>query len=224
MKFIFLTLLSLQTIALSPHTAHYSLALNGWNLANESRILQKNANLYTYTAHAQTTGLAKFIKDYQIDAKTNFIINGKGVDAKNYHLLEKDGDKIKKNVNLSINSKAQTVSSNDKIWHTEKGNIVDSISLFLALANDLKNHPQQTQFDYQVADGKKIKQRHYEKISTESLLIQNKPIKTIKITDNKGLEAWFAPIYDYLPVLIKKDDDGNQYQYQLTYIKIKHLF
>lgn len=215
MKVLILLFLSLEVFALTPHKINYSLEINGWKVADEVRILRKENGRWTYSAEAKTIGIAKLFKDRQIRAISKFTINNFGVDAINYQKIEASGNKIYKNIKLKLNSKNQKASTKTKTWKLKKSNVVDPLSLFLALSYDLKNQPQQVQFNYQEADGKRLKHRSYHKIGFDIINIKDRKIKTIKISDGKNLNAWFAPSLDFLPILIEKDDNASKYRYQM---------
>ncbi len=182
MKLLFLLLLlSSSVMALKPHTVTYTLSISDFEIANETRTLSKKDDVYHYAAHAKTSGFARLIKDYQIDAESSFVINKFGVQPTHYKLLERDGKKVKKDIDIQL--------SNQQI---------DPLSLPLALTQALERNPAQTDFYFSVNNGKKVKQHHYQQVKYEDKNL----IKIIR--PGKQFEAYFAKDKNYLAVLIKR--------------------
>jgi hypothetical protein len=223
-------LINSTVFAFEAHTANYQLSINGLKIAEEVRMLHQLENSYLYTADAETTGLASLIKDYTIVASSSFMINAQGVNSTNYKIIEKDGKKIKKNYVVDISSIDSSVTSiltkthpAVKTWKAKKGNIVDPLSIFLAIAFDLQNHPEQTKFNYQIADGKRLKQQSFKRTTNQSIKVVDKVFDTIKVEKNDDkenhIQAFFAPEYGYIPVLIKQKKDGKSFTYEINNFK-----
>jgi len=231
--FLALTFLSSATFALESFSAKYQLSINSIPIAIETRILNRFGEDYIYTANAKTSGLAKLLGNISIEARSLFTINSNGVDAQSYLINENKNGKLTKSYAINISSKnnialsTSTLSNPDAIILKSKGgNIVDSLSLFLALSYDLKKYPNKTIFDYQVADGKSIKQQQYKKNSNETIKIHNKSTEVIKVTKmgtSGDFQAFFSPKYQYLPVLIEKKKGNKKYSYRLTGLKMNKI-
>ncbi|MBT6327118.1 MAG: DUF3108 domain-containing protein, partial [Candidatus Thioglobus sp.] len=206
----------------------------GINIAKEIRTLHELDNQYFYTANAETSGVLSLIKDYSIAASSIFSINDKGVDGVNYQIMEQENGKVSKNRAIDISSKNNTVISiltktQPKIitWKAEQGNIVDPLSLFLAISYDLTNKPNQKDFYYQVANGKSVKQHHYQKSKNVDIKINNRTFKTIKVdrmdsTNNKS-QIYYLTEYRYLPVIIKQTKGSKKYLYKIKDFKISEV-
>lgn len=189
---LLLFLFSNQAFALKPHIATYSLLMAGFEIAIENRELSLNNGIYRYVENANTIGFAKLVKDYEIKASSVFTIDDLGLHPSNYQLFEKEGDKIKKNINI-----------------TPKYNEIDPFTLVLSLSYALKNNPKQSDFYFLVNDGEDIEKHHYQQVTNEDTNL-------IKIINkDKQIEAFFAKDKDYLPVLIKK----KHFSYQLLTLK-----
>ncbi|ABL02046.1 hypothetical protein Rmag_0264 [Candidatus Ruthia magnifica str. Cm (Calyptogena magnifica)] len=230
---IFTILINSTAHALKAHTANYKLSINGFKIAEEVRTLYKLDKHYFYTANARTSGLAAFIKDYSIAASSIFSSNPQGVDAIHYQIIEKEDGKLVKNYDIDIHSKNHSImpiltktQSKIRTWHSKSGNIVDPLSLFLALSNDLKHNPNQSIFTYQVTNGKSIEQHQYKRTNGHFLKINNQSIKAIKVNrinaNNSNIKAYFLPKYQYLPVLIEQNKGNKRYTYTLTDLQIKN--
>jgi hypothetical protein len=207
---IILLFLPLSVLALSEHILEYDLSRGGFSLGTEKRELSKQGDIYSYTARAKTEGFAKFILDYQIKAKSDFSIDNTLI-AHSFQLKEIEDGKIKKDINLIFTDDG--IHSNNTIWHIQS-KALDNLSIFLALSYDLKhNNP----LHYRLADGKNIKTYQFSALKNQTMQVLDKETTVIKVSDNNNLVAYFAPDYDYLPVLIQK----KNWQYKLKSLQFK---
>jgi hypothetical protein len=219
--------------AFEPITANYQLSINGIKIAEEVRTLHKLGDRYFYTANAKTSGLFASFKDYTVSASSTFLINKEGVDGINYHILEQEGEQVIKNYVIDIYSKSGTVISSltktqPKVvtWKAKQGNIVDPLSLFLALTHDLKHKPNQSEFSYQVADGRSIEQQYYKKTKNQIVKIDNQTFSAVKvelINSKNNIEAYFLSGYQYLPVIIKVTKGSRKYHYEIKDFKVSEV-
>lgn len=224
-----LLMLNVCSWAFEPHSVNYQLSINGIKIAEEVRTLHQLEGYYFYTANAKTTGLAALVKDYAIAASSSFKINEQGVDSINYQILEQEDKKISKNYAVDINSNGQSVvsvltKSQPKVvtWKSTAGNILDPLSVFLALSFDLNKNPKKTDFFYQVADGKSIEKMHFVKTPDQSISINNQQLKVVKIrrVEHEGdFEIYLIANQQYLPILIKQAKNGRSYTYKITNFK-----
>ncbi|BBB22338.1 conserved hypothetical protein [Abyssogena phaseoliformis symbiont OG214] len=219
--------------ALKTHTANYQLSINGFKIAEEVRTLHKLDKHYFYTANARTSGLTAFIKDYSIAASSTFLVSHQGVNAIHYQIIELEDGALVKNYAIDIYSKNHAVVSiltktqpKIRTWQSKGSNIVDPLSLFLALSNDLEHSPNQSIFTYQVANGKSIEQHQYKRANERLIKINNQSVKAIKISrinaSNNNIKAYFLPKYGYLPALIERNKNGKNYTYKLTNLQIEN--
>ena len=226
-------LFSASAQALEPHLAKYQLSINGLRIAEEVRTLHKLEDNFFYTANAKTTGIAALVKKYSVAASSSFAIDELGVNGISYQIMELEDAQVKENYSIDINSKHLKVVSNLTksqptilTWDTKPGSVVDPLSLFLALAHDLKKAPEKSEFHYQVADGKSIEQQYYKKTGNQSISLNQKKFNAIKIEkigEGDQLEAYFLPEYQYLPISIKQVKNGRDYHYQITNYQLSAL-
>lgn len=192
MKLLFLLLiLSSSVLALKPHTAIYALSMSGFKIAEEQRILNKKNGVYHYLASAKTTDLVSLIKDYEIKAKSAFIINQFGIRSTHYQYFERDGKIIKKNIDIQ-----------------PKNQEIDPLNLFLALTDALTKNPTQSDFYFFVNDGKEVERHHYQQVTSHDANL-------IKIVNTeKHLEAYFAKDKNYLLILM----NNKKFSYKLKQV------
>lgn len=194
MKSLLLFLFSSSVLALTPHTANYTLSssLMYINLAKDQRTLSVKDGVYSYTENAKTTGIISLIKDYEIYAKSVFVINKFGMQTKHYQNFERDGNTVKKDINIYPTTRQ-----------------LDSLNRLLAITNLLEKNPNKKDFYLLVNDGKVLEQQHYEQVQSDD----DNLIKVI--SKEKNIEAYFAKNKHYLPVLIHRDE----FTYRLDSIK-----
>ena len=220
--------------AFEPLTANYQLSINGVKIAEEARTLHKLGDRYFYTANAKTSGLAALIKDYTVSASSTFLINKEGVDSINYQIMKQEGKQVTENYVIDISSKSGTVVSGltktqPKVitWKAKQGSIVDPLSLFLALSYDLKDKPNQSEFSYQVADGKSIEQQYYKKTENQVVRIDNQTFSAVKLerinSKKNNMQAYFLSEYRYLPVIIKLTKGSKKYRYEIKDFKVSEI-
>lgn len=216
--------------ALKSFTANYNLSLDGIFVATETRTLNTEDDRYIYFSKAQTTGLAKLFSDITIEAKSTFFINDYGVDSRSYFITENKDGALTKSTSLIISSENNEVVSNPTIFQEDTvtikskgGNIIDPLSLFLALAYDLEKYPGKSTFSYQLADGTTIKDNVYSKIPGKTIAVGNKLIEVIGVTilnSENDIMALFSPEYQFLPVIIERTNGDTRYRYELISLEV----
>ena len=222
--YLLLLLTPIATNALTPHTAHYQLSINGFKIADEVRTLHKLADHYFYTANAKTSGVAALVKNYTISASSTFVINEQGFDSTNYQIMEQEDNKVVENYAIDINSQNQNVISmltktqpKVQTWSAPKsGNMIDPLGLFLAIGYDLGK---QKNLSYQVANGKNIETQNYQVLGDQVIQINAQPSKATQVSrldSQHQMLAYFVDTYQNLPVFIKQQKHGKEYVYELV--------
>ncbi|CAC9543364.1 hypothetical protein [uncultured Gammaproteobacteria bacterium] len=192
--FTLLVLISASALAFKPHTAHYQLSVNGLKIAEEVRTLHQLEDKYFYTANAKTSDLVSLIKDYEINAKSTFILNQFGLHSTHYQYFERDGDQVKKNINIRLQDQQ-----------------VDPLSLLLSFTDLLTKDSTKTDFYFMVNNGETVKKKHYQQVKSKLKNI----IKIINLEDE--LEAYFDADQHYLPILIQR----KNFTYQLQSVQFQ---
>lgn len=192
MRFLILLLLSTSVLALKPHSAIYTLSVSDFKIAEVQIALSEVKGVYTYTLNAQTEGLVSLITDYQIRSKSVFTLNEFGIQSQHYQNFERDGDKVKKDINIYL-----------------KNQQVDPLNQTLAIANSLKENSSKNNFYLLLNDGKSVKNKQYQQTS-------NKSENIISIISSDGdIEVHFDKNQYFLPILIR----NKKFTYQLKSIQ-----
>ena len=228
--YLLLLLTPITANALTPHTAHSQLSINGFKIADEVRTLHKLSDHYFYTANAKTSGVAALVKNYTISASSTFGINEQGFDSTNYQIMEQEDNQVVENYAIDINSRNQNVISmltktqpKVQTWSAPKpGNMVDPLGLFLAIGYDLGK---QKNLSYQVANGKNIETQNYQVLGDQVIQINAQPSKATQVSrldSQYQMLAYFVDTYQNLPVFIKQQKHGKEYVYELVGVEFSN--
>lgn len=233
-NFILLTLLCLlfsyQTLAaaegLKEFKAVYILKRGSLKIGETHRTFTKNdEGHYLFETKTFPTGLAAmFVKDRITE---NSIIDYKdNVIRPLSYLYERTGGKKERIVKLKFDWKKETVTNviNDDPWKmTIEPGTLDKLIYQIAVMQGLKTGQQK--FNFQIADGGKIK--HYEigivgEERASTPMGKFNAVKVVRLNKQKPLALWLAPELDYLPVRIEYTGrKGHKYKALLKSTDLK---
>ncbi len=100
----------------------------------------------------------------------------------------------------------------------EKGNahIVDALSIYINIAEDIQKNSDKKVFSYQIVDKKGVNQREFNVEGLETIIIDHKEFETIRIAcPELRLIINFSKEHNYVPVLINKINGKNKYRLTL---------
>tara|TARA_B100000795_G_C22774640_1_gene429447 strand:- start:327 stop:1211 length:885 start_codon:yes stop_codon:yes gene_type:complete len=100
--------------------------------------------------------------------------------------------------------------------------IVDALSIYLHISNDIQKNPNKKVFIYQVVDKKGLSQREFFIDGFETINVGNNEVKTIRVKcPELRLSFNVSKDHDFIPVLIDKKNGKTNFQLTLTsYINI----
>jgi len=205
--FLFLGLLiSFQSFALTPYKGSYDLyaetVMGNLKIGSAILNLEINDNQFEFTTEASTASVWKALYDYSRSEKSiGNEIDGQIINT-SFSVIEKIKGEIKKNYEITIETdKNYAVSSTGSEFEIKPGLLVDTLSVYLALSNDIINKPSQSEFTYQVVDEVGVKYLQFKLDGPETLLINESEIETIrvvcdelKLTLNLSIKDNFQPI------------------------------
>ena len=184
---LFLCLLfSFQSFALTPYKGSYDLyaetVMGNLQIGTAILNLEINGNQFEFTTEARTASLWKALYDYSRSEKSiGNEIDGQIINTY-FSVVEKIKDEIKKNYEITIETdKNYAVSSTGSEFEIKPGLLVDTLSVYLALSNDIINKPSQSEFTYQVVDEVGVKYLQFKVDGSEKLLINESEIETIRV-------------------------------------------
>jgi len=205
--FLFLGLLiSFQSFALTPYKGSYDLyaetVMGNLKIGTAMLNLEINDNQFEFTTEASTASVWKAFYDYSRSERSN----GNEIDGQiintSFSVIEKIKGEIKKNYEITIKTdKNYAVSSSGDEFEIKPGLLVDTLSVYLALSNDMINKPNESEFTYQVVDEVGVKYLQFQLDGSEQILINESEIETIRVvcdelqlTLNLSIKDNFQPI------------------------------
>ena len=204
---LFLTLfISTHSFSLDPYEGSYDLyadtKMGNLKIGSAVLNLKVNNNQFEFTTVAKTESLWKALYNYSRTERSL----GNEVDGQiinNYFsVIEKIKDEVQKNYTIEITTdKNYAVSSNGEEWEVKPGLLVDPLSVYLALANDMLRKPSQLDFTYQVVDQNGVKNLKFVVGGPEKISINDNQVETIRVicdelqlTLNLSIKDSFQPV------------------------------
>ena len=119
-----------------------------------------------------------------------------------------------KNINIDFfPEKNYATYNNKKKWKITPGTLVDELSVYLALSQDIKNNPSHSEFTYQVALEDKVKFQTFIVEGNEVITINNEEINTTLVNcPDLDLTLNLYQELEFLPVLINKINKKNTFR------------
>jgi len=223
---LFLTLfISTHSFSLDPYEGSYDLyadtKMGNLKIGSAVLNLKVNNNQFEFTTVAKTESLWKALYNYSRTERSL----GNEVDGQiinNYFsVIEKIKDEVQKNYTIEIKTdKNYAVSSNGEEWEVKPGLLVDPLSVYLALANDMLRKPSQLDFTYQVVDQNGVKNLKFVVGGPEKISINDNQVETIRvICDELQLTLNLSKKDSFQPVKIHKINGKTEFTMILVEFK-----
>ena len=217
-------LITLQSYALSSYIGNYKLyaktKLGSMHIGTAQFELDVDDNKYMYTTEANTASLLKAIYDYSRSEQSIGEVIDDEIISKHISVVERIKNEIRKNYEITIIDRNYAISSDGKEWKIDPGNLVDHLSVYLALSIDIQKNPDQAEFIYQVADEDGIKYQKFLVEGYQTVTIEENEIETIlincpelELTLNLSIE------HNLQPVLIYKVNGNSEFKLVLKEFK-----
>ena len=229
-KVIFLLiylLFSVQSFALTPYKGSYELyaktAMGNLKIGTAILTLEVNNNQFEFTTEAKTESLWKALYDYSRNEKSiGNEIDGQVINTY-FSVLEKNKEELKKNYEIIIETdKNYAVSSSGEEFEIKPGLLVDPLSVYLALSQDLTNSPNNPDFTYQVVDQVGVKYLTFMQDGIENILVNEIEIETIRVICEELQLTLNLSIKDnFQPVRINKINGKNAFTMMLIEFESK---
>ena len=223
--FILALILTLVTpvFALSSYQAKFSLYvetdLGALKIGKANFALQAKDDMYVYTSKAFTSSLWKTLYDYSRTETSIGMKSNNDLVSSYYIVNENVKGSTKNDYEIYIYAEQNYATYNGEKYkgEIEPGGLVDSLSVYLALSEDMKLNPEQTVFNYQVANSEGIKRQDFTVAGRETITINDKEIETnIILCPELNLSLNLAKEYGYLPVMIRKVNGKTVFNMKLT--------
>ena len=212
--------IALQSYALNPYIGNYKLyaktKLGSLHIGTAEFVLEVNDNNYVYTTEAHTSSLLKAIYDYsRSEQSIGQEIDGELIST-HFTVVERIKNEVRKNYDITIIDRNYAISSNGKEWKIEPGNLVDQLSVYLALSIDIQKTPDQVEFIYQVAEEDGVQYQKFIVEGYETVTIKDNEIETIIINcPELELRLNLSLEHNLQPVLIHKINGNSEFKLEL---------
>jgi len=230
MKKIFIFILNIvitfQTLALTPYEAKYNLSakteLGHFKIGSAKyRLLIDDNDKFTFISEAYSDPVWESLFDYSRHEKSiGLKINGQ-LTSTYYDLIEIEKGIVNHNYQFKVypeNNYAiiSGIEYNDEHLEIQDNPILDSLSVYLALAEDIIANPSQTEFVYQVAGERGVEEEKFEFIGLENITINGNNINTINISGPGGEIFYLSKDYNFMPAVINRVSDDKEFKLTLT--------
>jgi len=228
-------LLLLFTLCLSPafadqpiiplFSAEYLLQHNKLEIGQvELSVEALGNNRYQLTSTTRNSGLLSFIQQQKLVESSLFELIDGQIRPIQYRYL-KQSKQAEKDVRLDFNWQQLSVTnaSDGDSWKMPISNgVLDKALMQIALMLDLKQSNKA--ISYQVADGGKLKQYHFEPLGDDKTRIKGKWQQTQKFARRKGQHKsityyWCAPALHNLPVLLQREKKYGTFEMRLQKVR-----
>ena len=217
--FTLFLLISFQIKALVPYEATY--VLNATSDLGSLKVGEANFKLqidennkFIFSSNAFTDSIWKSLYDYSRYEKSIGFNYESGLAITLYDLIEIEDSDISKNNKIRIfPEKNYAIFNNGEHWETITNNIVDELSVYLAISEDLQKNPGKTEFSYQVIDEKGIQLVTFNYQDEESINIDNMQIKSMKFSSPElKIVLHVSKEYNYIPLIIDRSISKNRFR------------
>ena len=215
--FILTFLSSLQIYALTAYEGSYDLyaktKMGNLKIGTASLVLEVNENHFVFNTEATTGSLWKVLYDYsRFEKSIGDETDGQIINT-HFSVIERIKDEVKKNYEIQIiTDKNYALSSTGEGWKVKPGLLVDPLSVYLALSNDIRKKPDQLEFTYQVVDQVGVKYLKFLVDGFESININENEIETVKVYCEELQLTLNLSLQDNLqPVTIRKINGKNEF-------------
>lgn len=225
--FLLLMPLSLAAQELPDFSANYQVMLNGIQAGELKQDLTTNLDgSRKFTSATQAQGLFAFFKPDLVEEISTWVIVNQQIQPQHY-LYQRSGGKKDKYLKLDFDWQSQQLSIDDKNYPWQlalEPYTLDKLVYQLALMIELNKD--QTQYNYRIADGGKIKTYTIDVIGEEMVITPLGKIKAIKLkrlrdeTSKRETVLWCAPALNFLPVKLEHTEkDGTVFTANLRQLK-----
>ena len=168
------------------------------------KLVIDNNDEFTFSSTAFTDSIWKTLYDYSRYERSIGLKIDNYINSLYYDLVEIGKGEFEKNNKIRIfPEKNYAIVNNEQRWETMSKSILDELSIYLALSEDVQKNPDQDIFTYQVIDEKGINQVNFQLEDYETITIHNIEIESMKmISPELELKLNLSKAHNFLPVLL----------------------
>ena len=185
------------------------------------KLVTDNNDEFTFSSTAFTDSIWKTLYDYSRYERSIGLKIDNYINSHYYDLVEIQKGELAKNNKIRIYPKKNyAIFNNEQRWETISKSILDELSIYLALSEDVQKNPDQDVFTYQVIDEKGINEVNFKLEDYETITIHNIEIKSMKmISPELELTLNLSKAHNFLPVIINRVNQENHYRLTLREFK-----
>ena len=187
------------------------------------KLVVDNNDEFTFSSEAFTDSIWKTLYDYSRYERSIGLKIDNYINSHYYDLVEIKEGELAKNKNNKIRiypEKNYAIFNNEQRWETMSKSILDELSVYLALSEDVQKNPDQDVFTYQVVDEKGINEVNFKFEDYETITINNIEIESMKmISPELELTLNLSKAHNFLPVIINRVNKENHYRLTLREFK-----
>jgi hypothetical protein len=196
-------------------TAEFVLKARGAIVGRTTWSLSATKESLVYELESKTAGIAVLFSKDHIVERSEWRPQGHALKPYSYE-YDRSGGKKEKQVSVEFlwNDAAVINTSHAKSWRMPvPDDAIDKLSYVIAMMHDLNSG--QSDFEYVIADGGKLKSYTLKSIGKETLQTKVGSVETTKVLRRRHdslreTTFWCAPLYQYLPVKIEhRKPDGE---------------
>ena len=185
------------------------------------KLVTDNNDEFTFSSTAFTDSIWKTLYDYSRYERSIGLKIDNYINSHYYDLVEIEKGELAKNTKIRIYPKKNyAIFNNEQRWETISKSILDKLSIYLALSEDVQKNPDQDVFTYQVIDEKGMNEVNFKLEDYETIIIHNIEIKSMKmISPELELTLNLSKAHNFLPVIINRVNQENHYRLTLREFK-----
>ena len=185
------------------------------------KLVTDNNDEFTFSSSAFTDSIWKTLYDYSRYERSIGLKIDNYINSHYYDLVEIEKGELIKNTKIRMYpQKNYAIFNNEQRWETTSKNILDELSIYIALSEDVQKNPDQDVFTYQVIDQKGINQVNFKFEDYETITINNIKIESMKmISPELEITLNLSRAYNFLPVIINRVNQENHYRLTLREFK-----
>ncbi|AXE61720.1 hypothetical protein [Candidatus Thioglobus sp. NP1] len=105
----------------------------------------------------------------------------------------------------------------ESLWESKSYNIVDTLSVYLHISEDIQKDPNKKSFFYQIVDKKGVTEREFIIDGFETIIIDNNEVETIRVISPKlRLVFNISKDHNFIPIYINKTNGEANFELVLT--------
>lgn len=212
-------LVSVPAFAITPFEATYQFSYNGKNISTATRSLsQQRDDTWLYTFSAKASFIASASESSQFNIKNGQVISNHFNRTTKYIGIS---DKLIIDFNRT-NNMIYTQKNDTKRNFKLEFNSLDELNAEIQIREDILNKTLKT--TYPITDAKGVDTRKFVPLGEETIKTPYGTLNTVKFKleynkPERNTMFWLAPQFDYLPVKVAHNDEGNSYGISLISYK-----